>query len=39
MEKPMSNLEEVLQALYDSEINASISWLLDYASNYSGGSE
>jgi hypothetical protein len=28
MEKSM-NLEEVLQALYDSEINAAISWLCD----------
>jgi hypothetical protein len=28
MDKPM-NLEELLQALYDSEINASISWLWD----------
>jgi hypothetical protein len=28
MEKPM-NLEEVLQALYDSEINVAISWLWD----------
>jgi hypothetical protein len=25
----MSNLEETLQALYDSEINAAISWLWD----------
>jgi hypothetical protein len=25
----MSYLEEILQALYDSEINASISWLWD----------
>ena len=28
MEKPI-NLEEVLQDLYDSEINAEISWLWD----------
>ena len=28
MDKPM-NLEEILQALYDSEINDSISWLWD----------
>jgi hypothetical protein len=25
----MSDLEEILRALYDSEINASISWLWD----------
>jgi hypothetical protein len=29
MDKPMSDLEEILQALYESEINASISWLGD----------
>jgi hypothetical protein len=29
MDKPMSDLEEILRALYDSEINASISWLWD----------
>jgi hypothetical protein len=29
MDKPMSYLEEILQALCDSEINASISWLWD----------
>ena len=27
MDKPMSDLEEILSALYESEINASISWL------------
>jgi hypothetical protein len=25
----LMNLEEILQALYDSEINAAISWLWD----------
>jgi hypothetical protein len=29
MDKPMSDLEEILSALYESEINASISWLWD----------
>jgi hypothetical protein len=29
MDKPMSDLEEILNALYESEINASISWLRD----------
>ena len=29
MDKPMSDLEEILNALYESEINASISWLWD----------
>jgi hypothetical protein len=29
MGKPMSDLEEILGALYESEINASISWLWD----------
>jgi hypothetical protein len=29
MDKPMSALEEILSALYESEINASISWLWD----------
>ena len=29
MDKPISYLEEILQTLYDSEINASISWLWD----------
>jgi hypothetical protein len=29
MDKPMSDLEEILGALYKSEINASISWLWD----------
>ena len=29
MDKPMSDLEEILSALYESEINASISWLGD----------
>jgi len=29
MDKPMSDLEEILRALYESEINASISWLGD----------
>jgi hypothetical protein len=28
-DKPMMYLEDILQALYDSEINASISWLWD----------
>jgi hypothetical protein len=29
MDKPRSDLEEILSALYESEINASISWLWD----------
>jgi len=29
MDKPMSDLEEILRALYESEINASISWVWD----------
>jgi hypothetical protein len=29
MDKPMSDLEEILTALYESEINAVISWLWD----------
>ena len=29
MDKPMSDLEEILSALYESEIYASISWLWD----------
>jgi hypothetical protein len=29
VEKPMSDLEEILDSLYASEINASISWLWD----------
>jgi hypothetical protein len=29
MDKPMSDLEEILSALYESEINAAISWLGD----------
>jgi hypothetical protein len=29
MDKPMSDLEEIVRALYESEINASISWVWD----------
>src|ERR1700730_12659440 len=29
MDKPMSDLEEILRALYESEINVSISWVRD----------
>jgi hypothetical protein len=29
MDKPMSDLEEILRALYESEINALISWVWD----------
>jgi hypothetical protein len=29
MDKPMSDLEEILRALYESEINASITWVWD----------
>ena len=29
MDKPMSDLEEILRALYESEINASVSWVWD----------
>jgi len=27
MDKPMSDMEEIVRALYESEINASISWV------------
>ena len=29
MDKPMSDLEKILRALYESEINVSISWVRD----------
>jgi hypothetical protein len=39
MDKPMSDLEEILSALYESEINASISWLWDGEINVALGDE
>ena len=39
MDKPMSDLEEILSALYESEINASISWLWDGGSDVMLGDE
>jgi hypothetical protein len=39
VDKPMSYLEEILQALYDSEINASISWLWDGGIDVKRGDE
>ena len=34
MDKPMSDLEEILRALYESEINVSISWIRDNGIDY-----
>ena len=34
MDKPMSDLEDILRALYESEINVSISWIRDNGIDY-----